>query len=357
MKRSVALAHFRQLSSLGLGGEAVIPALLETLHDLIPSSLNNFFWTDPGGQPVNAYVREVIPEVFETLAKDYHLFQAPTEPSLEHLAKSPAIVGGMAERFPQTVLRETAVFEAFYKPYRVGFSLDLVLRDEAGVRGIVFVSRELGARAFNAEETRLLGSLAPYVLHALDARPDATLSGGLVDAEDAAALLCDLNGRLVSAGGFALQLLQEAARLPLAPGAPLARPGDLLPEPIRRACASLAAIADGRPANAPAVTLGGPMGAIKAQVYPLGDDGAGGPLVVAHLRRQTPRALRVMQRLRTSPLSARQRQAAFQVGMGRGPDEARRRLGVGRETYRDYMRQIYWRLDIESRVELAARLN
>lgn len=362
MKRSVALAHFRQLSSLGLGGDATIPALVEALHDLIPSQLNNFFWTDPSGRPVNAYVREVIPQVFDTLARDYHLFQGEREPSLERLARSPATVGGMAERFPQAVLRETAVFEAFYKPYRTGFSLDLVLRDGSGVRGIVFLSRELGARAFSAEETRLLGSLGPYFLHALDAPLDPALGGGLVDTEAAAALLCDSRGRLLSAGAFALQLLHEAMSARLAPGAPLAQPGDLLPEPIRRACANLAAIAGGQPAEGPpTVTLGGPMGAIKAQVYPLGDaplpEMADGPPVMVHLRRLAPKALQIMRRLRDTPLSARQRQVAFHVGMGRGPDEVRRRLGVGRETYRDYMRQIYQRLDIDGRADLLARLN
>jgi DNA-binding CsgD family transcriptional regulator len=357
MKRSVALAHFRQLSSLGLGGEAAMPALLETLHDLIPSSLNNFFWTDRTGRPTHAYVREVIPAVFDALAHDYQMFQGPDEPSLEHLARSPAPVGGMTLRFPQSVLRETAVFEAFYRPYRLGFSLDLPLRDATGMRGMVFVSREWNARPFSAEETRLLGSLAPWFLHALDARPDSDLSGGLVDTTEAAALLCDGHGRLVSAGAFALQLLHEATQSRLAPGMPLSRPGDLLPEPIRRVCASLAAIAEGRGAAAPSVTMGGPAAAVTVQVYPLGDAAQGSPLLVAHLRRQAPRALRIMQRLRASPLTARQRQAAYHVGMGRGADDIRGRLGVSRETYRDYMRQIYQRLDIDSRADLVARLN
>lgn len=41
-----AEAWIRQLCCLGLGGQAIMPALLEQLHDLIPSHSNAFFWAD-----------------------------------------------------------------------------------------------------------------------------------------------------------------------------------------------------------------------------------------------------------------------------------------------------------------------
>jgi hypothetical protein len=46
MKYSVALAHIRQLCCLGLGGEAIMSAVLRDLHDLVPCDSAGFFWVD-----------------------------------------------------------------------------------------------------------------------------------------------------------------------------------------------------------------------------------------------------------------------------------------------------------------------
>src|SRR5215210_4047948 len=39
-------ARIKQLCCLGLGGEAVIPAVLREMHELIPSHSNMFFWVE-----------------------------------------------------------------------------------------------------------------------------------------------------------------------------------------------------------------------------------------------------------------------------------------------------------------------
>jgi len=50
-----AVARIRQLSCLGLGGEAVMPEMLRELHGLVPSHSNAFSWADAAGGISNSY--------------------------------------------------------------------------------------------------------------------------------------------------------------------------------------------------------------------------------------------------------------------------------------------------------------
>src|SRR4051794_29203691 len=54
-----ALARFKQLSCLGLGGEAVMPALVAELHTLVPSMRSMFFFADRRGALSRIYTEAV----------------------------------------------------------------------------------------------------------------------------------------------------------------------------------------------------------------------------------------------------------------------------------------------------------
>ncbi len=55
MKTQAALTHIRQLCCLGLGGEVIMPALMQAMHDYIPCYQNIFFWVGEDGQHTNIY--------------------------------------------------------------------------------------------------------------------------------------------------------------------------------------------------------------------------------------------------------------------------------------------------------------
>ena len=69
--RKSALAHFRQLCCLGLGGPAVMPSLLAAMHDLIPCETNGFFWADEAGRMAGFQPEYVIPAVVDSLVGDF----------------------------------------------------------------------------------------------------------------------------------------------------------------------------------------------------------------------------------------------------------------------------------------------
>ena len=50
-----ATIRFRQLSCLGLGGEAVMPALIREMHTIVPSLRSLFFFAKPDGKLDHIY--------------------------------------------------------------------------------------------------------------------------------------------------------------------------------------------------------------------------------------------------------------------------------------------------------------
>ena len=73
MKQSQNVAGIRALCSLGLPGEQLIPALLEALHRVIPSSRNLFDWTDAQGNLVRYFFEGPIdPEIARHYFEEFH---------------------------------------------------------------------------------------------------------------------------------------------------------------------------------------------------------------------------------------------------------------------------------------------
>ena len=50
MKHAAAATYIRQLCSLGLGGQLMMPELIRALHYVIPSHLNVFLYADRDGE-------------------------------------------------------------------------------------------------------------------------------------------------------------------------------------------------------------------------------------------------------------------------------------------------------------------
>ncbi|MBK7469976.1 MAG: hypothetical protein IPI73_04390 [Betaproteobacteria bacterium] len=61
MKNTALLAHIRQLCCLGLGGRAIMPALLKAARELVPSDSAEFFWVDARGEMTNHYAERMLP--------------------------------------------------------------------------------------------------------------------------------------------------------------------------------------------------------------------------------------------------------------------------------------------------------
>lgn len=346
MKPSEALAHIRQLSCLGLPGEVVIPRMLEAIHHLVPSTVNTFVWTDGRGTPINMFAPELLSSTVAFMAEGYHLCRKPGELSIEALVNAPLVTGNMAIWYAGGAYDRTVAANEVFKPQGTPRTLDLVIRDEDGPRGLVLINRGPREGKFKVGEQRMLAGLAPWFLHALDgARP---FQGFYADAEEEGVLLCGRDGDILQASAGARRLLLYAAGTSVMPDAlgPV-----VLPRQVRWLCQAFERARTGAASTPPRARVDTPWGRFRFQVHALDAD-----MLTVVIRRDEPLPLKIMARLKTLPLSPREREVALFLGLGRGPDEVQADLGITRATYRDYVERIHSRLEVHNRAELVTAL-
>lgn len=346
MKPFEALAHIRQLSCLGLPSEAVIPRMLEAIHDVIPSEVNTFIWTDASGAPINMFAPYLLSSTMTFMAENYHLCLKPGELSIESLVNGPLLCGNIVSWYARGAYDRTVAANEVFKPQGTPRTLDLVIRDDDRPRGLVLLNRGPRDGYYKAAEQRVLAGLAPWFLHALDcARP---FSGQYADAEDEQVLLCGLDGEILEASASARRLLLYTGRSPIAPHNMGATD---MPQQVRRLCRTYESARMGTSPVPPRAFVETPWGRFRFVVHSLQP----GVLAVV-IRRDEPLPLKLMARLKTLPLSPREREVALHLGLGHGPEEVEARLGVTRATYRDYVERIHARLEVHSRAELVSLL-
>ena len=346
MRPSEAAAHIRQLSCLGLPGEVVIPRMLEAIHHLVPSAVNTFVWTDGRGTPINMFSPELLGSTMAFMAEGYHLCQKPGELSIEALVNAPLLTGNMAGWYAGGVYDRTVAANEVFKPQGTPRSLDLVIRDENGPRGLVLINRGPRDGKFRAADQRILASLAPWFLQALDgARP---FDGLYADAEEEAVLLCGRDGEIRQVGAGARRLLLYAGPAPVVPETVAAT---ALPRQVRRLCQAFERARTGAASVPPRARVDTPWGRFRFQAHALDPD-----TLAVVIRRDEPLPLKIMARLKTLPLSPREREVALFLGLGHDPRLVQADLGITRATYRDYVERIHARLEVHSRAELVTAL-
>lgn len=303
MRVSGALRHIEHIATLRLAPHVAVPEMLRALDGLVPGARSGFFWVDGGGAVLDAWL-----------------------PGVDPVPRGPE-GGGTG---------------ALLRCDREG-GVELNVRVGDRLCAVLAVRRpQLGER-----DRRLLRAVAPAFSRALAAVPRP--AGAIDDVPDrTGVLIADAEGRLISAGPGALRLLAEMDGRPLVTDAPDPAPGDRLP-PF---AADLVRAA----ARASVATLQklSRWGAYRAQAFAQGGPGAAVAVVIA---KHLPGAVRLVRRLEALDLSPRERQVAFQLGLGVDAAEGARALGVSAATWRSYVKRVYQRLEVSDRVELFARLN
>lgn len=356
MKKSHALAHLRHLSCLGLGGEIVIPHMLLVLRDLIGANVAGFHWTDPDGRPINVHATEIMPSTIDLFVNHYDLLQRPGEISVEVLARGPLAIGNLDRWYASGRLERTVLFNEIFVPERSTRVLDVAVRSGSTPRGMLIFGRGGRDREFTAAERRLLTELSPWFLHALEGRPANCV--GFVPGDDRTVLLCDGAGQVVSSEPNGVQMLQHALIPELAPGSRSGRFPGVLPPDLRKLCANARDIGAGRPADLPMTRIVNRWGAFAFHAHAMKSEAVLGhdDLVALTICWEQPREIRVLNKLKTSCLSPRQRELALHLSLGKPPEDIQARMGISHATYRAYTERVYGGLGVHSRAELAMRL-
>ncbi|MCP3734646.1 helix-turn-helix transcriptional regulator [Sphingomonas sp. RP10(2022)] len=300
LRASGALRHVEHLATLDLEPHIAIPEMLRTLNSVVPGAKTGFFWLNQHGNVVDAYHADVSDPV----------------PSLSdngdgvrvHLTANDRLLAVLAvHRAAPLVERDRRVFRA------AAPSLRRALRNDARV----------GER--------------------FDASPERT-----------GVLTATADGRLVGADAHALLLVAEMDGRPLL-GKDIAalHSGERLPSVIAELCHRHTA----RPGSAIILNRTSRWGAYRAQLFAQHAEQSAASHHVIVISKHLPHRVGLMRTIGTLDLSPRERQVAFQLGIGADASQGAAALGVSIATWRSYVKRVYLRLDVSDRFELFSRLN
>jgi DNA-binding CsgD family transcriptional regulator len=341
--RRRALAHFRQLCSLGVPPAQVVPDLMRTLHALIPARQNMLIWTAPDGQPTGRYCEDFQPQARAA----YESGRLEGRPDLAALARDGRRTGNL--RAMPAAFYRSPYFALVRRPHDAWHSLDGVARRGTQPLAVLIMHRERG-HSFDDQDEVLLASLLPHVEHALSVPSSAPVAPDEAMPADDAVLMCDADGTLQCWTPSALQWLD---RLQATIGDSPRR----LPPPLLALCERLRALSAGAAAAPPACRLDGPWGSLLARATPLEGRGTqGGAGVMIRLHAPVAPALQLARALADHPLSPRRREVALQLAFGVPPAQIARKLGIRPSTCKEYIADVYAALGVSRQAELVARL-
>ena len=372
MKPTAALQSLQALCQQGLAADALVPALLEALHALVPSCRNLFDWTDAQGRLLRYYIEGPIDMALARLYFDEFHNRREAEAMLpfQALSRLPAGVRG-PDDLHSDGFYQSALYHEIWRPQGFHSRLEAVIRGQGGrLLGSLVLYRGPGDAAFSADEAQRLAGLLPMLAQALEADPPGHPNEAHVPApEPAETLLLTPDGAvchaspgtwrwlLMAGGGASRDALSRPA---------LALGGALLPQALAglRGHPQAGAL----PAAPIVVSLDRPAGRFVAsaqRLHPVGlvgadaclDSLAGAPLVQLSLRRHEPHRVALERALRALPLTPGQMavcralyQGQAQAGIGQG-------LGVAASTVVDHVRKAYRALDLNSTHELRSLLD
>jgi DNA-binding CsgD family transcriptional regulator len=346
MKNTKAISHIRQLCCLGVESHAVMPALVEALHDLIPSSNNLFIWTDDHGTPIERYCEVYIPAVVEAAQQDL-----PGKTDLKAIVKSGRTVGSMRERPAE--FYKSPYFAEVYRPMRARHSLDAVIRTPRGIEGVLVLHRD-SPKPFSQEEEQELESVLPYIRH-IWTRPQSDAAHIFTDSDGYSTIVCDTGGKIQHMSQNASQLLSMAQQQK---GVSLAEQPTHLPDELKELTRRLHTIATpGVHAGPPALYVNNRWGRFVFRATWLDSlSDQQDRMIAISITRQEPLAVSVVRGFQRSPLSPKQRDVALMLVTGRSAEDIVRELSISVTTYKDHLRKIYEKLGITKRVDLIRHL-
>lgn len=364
MKSSRSIAALRALCQLQLHPEVLVPAVLEALHDVVPSHRNLFDWTDEQGRLARYFIEGPIDAAIARLYFDefHNRREAEVMQPFQSLHRAPPGVRGAAELNHPAFFR-SALYNEIWRPQGFHTRLEAVVRGSNGsLVGSLVLYRSAEDPSFTPEDERRLAQLLPDFATAMQAC-------GVTHANDrhvassrpAETLLLTLDGTLrhASPGAHALLLMAEGG----ASRDALSRPVDalagrllsMLMTRLRECARSPTLQAQVQGPSITHETAAGQFVASGTLLRPFSGEGA--PLAQITLRRLEPHRVTLERALRGLPLTPGQMAVCRELYHGRTHSEIGQILSVAPATVVDHVRKAYDQLEVRSALELRAALD
>lgn len=361
-RSSRATAAIRELCGLGLPEDSLVPALLESLHELVPSSRNLLDRTDAAGRLQHYWFEgPVDPAIAQQYFEQFHnRREAEAMPAFADLVLQPAGVRS-ARELDHGGFFASALYHEIWRPQGLKYRVEAVLRGRDGaLLGSLVLYRAPGERCFGADEEARLAPLLPVIAQALQAGAPFDDAAPWVDApQGPESVVLDEQGHIAwaTAGAFGLLALADGGLGParLAQGHP-GQPPALL----RRLQLGLQAPGAG---EAHAVQCG-PQGRVRLHLQALRPLAAAtapaaegcAPAALVTLWRLEPASVALERRLRQWSLTPGQHRVVRALAAGHSQAQAAMQLGVSTSSVIDQVRKVCRQLELRSIEDLRQRL-
>jgi DNA-binding CsgD family transcriptional regulator len=362
MKNAALVAHVRQLCCLGLGGRAIMPALLNAVRELVMFDAAEFAWIDARGELLNLYAEPMLPaEVMDFYFEcSDGAGEHPTCSTFRLRAAQPDPVSTLSVT---DAVRHTEFYRHVLLRLGAEHALFCVIRDRDRPLGQLALYRTQKRAGFGASDRHAIAAVANYIGHGLDdssgASRYASADQSYRDTDHQAMLTLDRDGTLRHCSRAALRLLQFIT-LDSVNRATVAQQDSAIQSLMRELAEQLTALfknGDDPNGKPPGIIVTNRWGRFVLRAYWLTDD-AHSPdaLIGVQLRRQEPVILRLSQAMRRLALSPQQKEVGLLLAQGKSNPEIAGALGVSLNTANYHVKQLFAKLNTHERSEVAPKL-
>jgi DNA-binding CsgD family transcriptional regulator len=353
VKHSGALAQIRRLCSLGLACEAVMPALLRSVRQLVPADSAGFFWVDDRGDLVNLYAERLLPP--DQMRRYFERHYESPEHAFRERLKQQAVSGEfIGEINVDTTFETTRYFEEVLRPLGAYRILYTIVHDQGRPLGQLSLYRGKRDPRFTVAERGAVESASRYIAQCIlgkqrqPAQPAPASS--FRDSEQEALVVCSSSGEISAASYRAYALLSHASGQPInrsTMSGAVERAWRVLLKKLAGELRAVGAIPDAPPQ----LTVENVWGRFRLRAYALGQFEMG-----VLVQRQEHLLIRITDAMRGLPLSAQQKEVALLLARGLTNSEIGSAMGVSINTASYHIKQLFHKLDAHDRAQAIASI-
>ena len=327
LDRAAVRIRIRQVCSLGLDDQMLVPSLLPPVRELVAAESIIYQWIDGNGEVTNAY------------------------------AYGPASIESLLERMPDPgnpdVARVCACESREPDVDGDRHALRGLIREGQRVVGRVLAHRGTRMPCFDMRDASELGGVLRYIAHGVvpGGRGFRAELRDYHDSSDDSFVVADSDGGLRHASEDGKRMLLFASGQKI-DRTTLTCATTIMSEVLREACVrpgaawpqAAVAVRDTR------------WGRFVLSSYWLGDARRDDAMVGIRILRQEPAVLKAVRGICGLSLSPQQREIALMIARGMSNRAIANALSVSCNTVAYHVKQIFWRLDVHDRASLLTRI-
>ena len=354
-----SLAAIRQLCSLRLDSRFLIPQFLKLLHDYIPSYANVYFWIGMNGDIEDVYderpdAYKLIPTYFSQYWNNHERDIFDGWSSTLNFGRSVSMdclwtvdrKRFLRHSFYNEFLGQLSFYWGLHRPIKVGYK----------IHGILQLHRAKNDQDFAAEDRLKLDQIARHLEYALGL-PKQNPDDQTLLPSNTGLIRVDTEGRILSFSPGAEQLfalVHSERSMADSSSISYSRLSPLLKVPVQR----LLYAAEGKNTAPPNIAVNNRWGKFRADAYLMLSDQSkeACPHILIRLEHFKPSQILLFEKLEKHLLTDRQTDICINIGLNKQYKQIAAQLGIATSTVISHKKEIFERLQINSRHELVDKL-